>query len=299
MKLLSGQAGENRLMVLAKRIFNRIKAYLPLIKTLQTGLLLSTGVAGYMSAHTHLHLGSLSGLAGSLFLAISGSTVFNMWYDYDIDTVMNRTHNRPLASGKVSRHEAFWLGLILSVVGVCWAFVLNRSYALVVFAGWFFDVVVYTLWLKRRTSWSIIWGGISGGMPILAGRVLGIGHVDLVGLLLMISILFWIPTHILTFNIRYFDDYVAAGVPTFPSTYGFENTRAIIALSAIIAAAAIGVAAVMIGVQAGILRLMAVLSSGLLLLSFATVFKPSEQVNFSLFKYASVYMLASMILLAL
>ena len=286
-------------MATIRQITAKIRAYIPLIKTLQTGLLLSTGVAGYMSAHNHLYFGTLLSLIGSLFLAISGSTVLNMWYDCDLDTVMNRTHNRPLAAGKVSKREALWLGLVLSILGVGWAVVLNGYYALVVFAGLFFDVIVYTLWLKRRTSWSIIWGGISGGMPILAGRVLAMGQFDVVGLLLMMAIIFWIPTHILTFNMRYFDDYQAAGVPTFPSAYGFEATRAIIALSALIAAASIGVAGVMIGVQAGALRLMAVLSSGLLLLSFATVFRPSEQVNFSLFKYASIYMLASMILLSL
>jgi protoheme IX farnesyltransferase len=136
-------------------------------------------------------------------------------------------------------------------------------------------------------------------MPILAGRVLALGQVDFIGLLLMMAVLFWIPTHILTFSMRYFEDYCKAHVPTFVSAYGFETTRAIIALSAIIAAASIGVAGVMIGVQAGALRLMAVLSSGLLLLSFASVFRPSERVNFSLFKYASIYMLASMILLSL
>jgi protoheme IX farnesyltransferase len=252
-----------------------------------------------MSAHTHLSLGTLLGLAGSLFLAISGSTILNMWYDADIDTVMNRTHNRPLASGQVSRNEALWLGLFLSFLGVAWALSLNILYGMIVFCGLFFDVVVYTIWLKRRTCWSIVWGGISGGIPILAGRVLAIGYIDIVGLLLMMAVLFWIPTHILTYTMRYYDDYQAAGVPTFPSSYGFDATRAIIALSAIIAAASIGVAGVMIGIQAGALRLMAVLSSGLLLLSVVTVFRPSEQVNFSLFKYASIYMLASMILLSL
>lgn len=289
----------NKAMSALRMLKTRLQAYIPLIKTLQTGLLLSTGLAGFMSAHTHLDLDTLLGLVGSLFLAISGSTILNMWYDCDIDTVMNRTHNRPLAAGKVTRQEALWLGLVLSFAGLVWAVLLSVPYALVVFAGLFFDVIVYTIWLKRRTAWSIIWGGISGGMPILAGRVLATGQFDLVGLLLTMAILFWIPTHILTFTMRYFDDYQAAGVPTFPSAYSFDATRAIIALSAIIAAASIGVAAVIIGVQAGALRLMAVLSSGLLLLSFATVFRPSEQVNFSLFKYASIYMLASMILLAL
>lgn len=276
----------------------KIRLYWALIKSLQTGLLLSTGLAGYLSAHAAPDAHELAGLAASLFLAISGSTILNMWYDCDIDTVMNRTHNRPLASGKVSRREALWLGLVFAALGVGWALAMDPLYGFVVFAGLFFDVVVYTIWLKRRTCWSIVWGGVSGGMPILAGRVLAIGQIDLVGVLLAMAVLFWIPTHILTFSMRYSNDYRAAGVPTFPSTYGFEATRAIIALSAIIAAASIGVAGVMIGVQAGALRLMVVLSAGLLLLSFATIFRPSERVNFSLFKYASVYMLASMVLLS-
>jgi protoheme IX farnesyltransferase len=280
-------------------IFRKLSNFWPLIKSLQTGLLLATGIAGYLSAHTRPFFTVLLGVAGSLFLAISGSTILNMWYDRDIDRVMNRTHNRPLASGKVSQKEALWLGLTLSIVGVGWSMLMDPLYGCVVSSGLFFDVVVYTIWLKRRTCWSIVWGGISGGMPILAGRAMALGRIDLIGVLLALAVLFWIPTHMMTFSMRYFEDYRLARVPTFPSTYGFEATRAIIALSAIIAAACIGVSGVMIGIQAGFLRLMVVLSAGLLLLSLATVFRPSERVNFSLFKYASLYMLASMVLLSI
>jgi protoheme IX farnesyltransferase len=279
-------------------IIYKIKLYLPLIKSLQTGLLLATGIAGYLSAHTCFDLLVFVSLTVSLFLAISGSTIMNMWYDRDIDSVMNRTHHRPIASGKIVPARALRLGLFFSCIGIGGAVISDPLYGLIVFAGWLFDVVVYTLWLKRRTCWSVVWGGISGAMPILAGRALATGQIDFIGILLTMSVLFWIPTHMLTFSMRYFDDYRTAGVPTFPSMYGFELTRAIIALSSIIAAASIGTASVMIGVQAGILRLMAVLSAGLLLLSFATVFRPSERVNFSLFKYASLYMLASMLLLS-
>jgi protoheme IX farnesyltransferase len=278
---------------------SKIHLYWPLIKSLQTGLLLATGVAGYMSAHNEVHWSTLAGLAGSLFLSISGSTVLNMWYDRDIDARMRRTQKRPTSSGAVTPGEVLRLGLALSLLGVGWAVSIGALYGLVVFAGLFFDVAVYTIWLKRRTCWGILWGGISGAMPILAGRVLAVGGVEIVGLLLAAAVLFWIPTHTLTFSIKFFDDYRAAGVPTFPSTYGLETTRAVIALSSIIAAACIGVAGVMIGVQAGILRLLVVLSSGLLLLSFATVAQPSERVNFGLFKYASLYMLAAMILLSI
>ena len=148
------------------------------------------------------NMGTIVGLFASLFLAISGSTVLNMWYDRDIDAKMGRTKKRPLSSGAVSDGEVLRLGLTLSLLGVGLAVAMDALYGLIVFAGLFFDVVVYTIWLKRRTCWSIVWGGISGGMPILAGRVLGVGGFDWIGIVLSLGILFWIPTHILTFSMN-------------------------------------------------------------------------------------------------
>lgn len=288
--------GANWLQTIKQKLW----LYWPLIKSLQTFLLLATGLAGYMSARCPIfHFATLLGLSGSLFLAISGSTVLNMWWDRDIDAQMGRTQKRPLPSGEISSQETLRLGLILSMIGIAWSAVLSPLYALVVFAGWFFDVVVYTIWLKRRTCWSIVWGGIAGGMPILAGRVLGIGSIDLVGILLTLSVLFWIPTHILTYAMRFYSDYQNAGVPTFPSCYGFPVTRATIATSSVLAALAIGTASILIGVQWGFVRLLVVLSTGLLLLAVGSLVRPTEQVNFGLFKYASLYMLASMILLSI
>ena len=280
--------------------FAKLRLYWPLTKSLQTALLLSTGLAGYMSARCPvLHWYDLLGLGLSLFMAIAGSTILNMWYDRDIDSVMNRTHHRPLADGRVSPNDALRLGLVLSALGVGSAGLMDPLYGLIVLAGLFFDVVVYTLWLKRRTCWSILWGGISGGMPILAGRAFGLGTVDGIGVLLALAVLFWIPTHILTFSMRYQDDYSAAGIPTFPSTYGLPVTRAAIAVSSVVAALCISAAGVLIGVEWGFVRLLAVLSAGLLLLAIASTFRPSERVNFGLFKYASVYMLSAMILLSI
>ena len=280
-------------------LINKVRLYWPLIKISQTGLLLATGIAGYLSAGTLITLPILLGVSISLFLAISGSTIMNMWYDHDIDAKMKRTHQRPAASGQLSRQEVFVVGMAISMIGVGWALLIAPLYGLVVFAGWFFDVVVYTFWLKRRSAWSILWGGISGAMPILAGYVLAVGHIGLVGILLALAILFWIPTHTLTFSIKFRDDYNNAGVPTFPSTYGETFTRAMIAISSVLAAIAIGWASVLIGISAGYLRLIAVLSAGLLLLAFATFRAQSEQVNFGLFKYASLYMLSSMLILAM
>jgi protoheme IX farnesyltransferase len=278
----------------------KLKQYWPLIKSMQTALLTVTGIAGYMSARCPFtHWTTMTGLIASLLLSISGSTVLNMWYDRDIDSVMNRTHHRPIASGIVSAKEALLLGIFLSAAGVGLATLLSPLYGLLIFGGIFFDVILYTILLKRRTCWSVVWGGIAGGMPILAGRALGMGSVDGIGILLALAVLLWIPTHILTFSMRYREDYAAAGIPTFPSTYGDQYTRVIIAIASVLAAGVMGGAAVLIGVRQGTLHLLGILSGGLLVMAVLMLLKPSSRLNFHLFKYASVYMLASMLLLAI
>jgi heme o synthase len=279
-------------------MMHKFRLYWSLTKSLQTFLLLSTGLAGFMSSRCPwLNLPITLAVAGSLYLAISGSTVLNMWYDRDIDARMARSCWRPLPSGQVSPREALILGLILSILGVGWSLSIDLLYGAVIFTGLFVDVVVYTIWLKRRTAWSILWGGVSGGMPILAGRVLGIGEIEWVGLMLALAVLLWQPTHVLTFSIRYRDDYANAGVPTFPSTYGVRATRIIVAVTSITAAFAMGAAAIGIGMTIGYLRLMLVLSAGLLALAISTLMRPTERTNFGLFKYASLYMASSMMLL--
>src|SRR3990172_7965786 len=99
-------------------MIHKIRLYWPLIKSLQTGLLLSTGIAGYLSSRPPFSVLLLLGLALSLFLAISGSTIMNMWYDRDIDAKMKRTHMRPAASGKLDHREVFAVGLTTSMLGI-------------------------------------------------------------------------------------------------------------------------------------------------------------------------------------
>ncbi len=281
-------------------ITKRIAHYWSLTKPLQSGLLLATGLAGYMSARCPVfNIATILGLAVSLFLAIAGSTLLNMWWDRDIDAKMGRTQKRATSKGMVGENELLLVGLAVSVIGIGWALTMGWLYGAVVFSGWFFDVVVYSMWLKRRTCWSIIWGGISGAMPILAGRVLGLESIDWIGLMLALGILLWIPTHTLTFSMKFQKDYADASVPTFPSTYGLDVTRFTIAFSSVLAAAAMIAAGVGIGMDWGFLRLLGVLSMGLFMLAAAMTFKPTERVNFGLFKYASVYMLAAMILVVL
>lgn len=275
----------------------KVRLYWSLIKSLQSGLLLVTGIAGYLSAHAGLHARDFGQMLVSLFLAISGSTILNMWWDRDIDARMRRTHMRPTPAGYVSPTEVFVLGTLVSLIGLTAAFLLDVRYGLVVFAGWFFDVVVYSVWLKRRTCWSIVWGGIAGAMPILAGRVLAVHTLDGIGLVLAASVLFWIPTHTLTFSLKFFDDYRAAGIPTFPSTYGGRFTRLTIAFSSVLAGLAMSTAAIWIGTAEGILALIFFLSAVLLFLAAFVVYRPSDRMNLRLYRYASIYMLSTMLLL--
>lgn len=278
----------------------RLRDYWALGKSLQTGLLLFTGVAGFSSARCPvLSWSSLLALLGSLFFAVSGSTVLNMVYDRDIDARMKRTQGRPLPAGRLGAGEALALGLGLSAAGLIWAFSLTRTYGLVVLAGLFFDVVVYTIFLKRRTPWSILWGGIAGGMPALAGRVLAVGRIDLLGILLALAVLFWIPTHILTFSQKYAEDYRRAGVPVFPNTHGERLTRGIVAISTALAALIMIAVAVLLELKWGYLRALGALSFLLVVMAFTTVVRPSSSLNFRLFKFASLYMLGAMGLIAL
>jgi protoheme IX farnesyltransferase len=136
-------------------------------------------------------------------------------------------------------------------------------------------------------------------MPILAGRALGLGSIDWVGIAMALAILFWIPTHILTFAMKYNEDYQEAGIPTIPSRYGYKITRVIIAISSILAALSMGASAHGISLSWGYMRVMAVLALGLLGLAVISTVKPSQKLNFGLFKFASIFMLGAMVMIVL
>ena len=124
-----------------------------LIKARQTVLLVYTGVFSYLitvaSLAEEIDWANLLHLAISLYFAVSGTTVLNMYIDKDIDAIMERTKDRPLPSGKVTASTVLIIGTVLTVVGIFLAFLtLNWLAALIVFFGFFFDVVIYSIWLK-------------------------------------------------------------------------------------------------------------------------------------------------------
>jgi len=271
-----------------------------LTKPRQTVLLLVTGVCAYTLSRG-LPFSPLEGLwmSAGLLCSISGCTALNMVLDQDIDGSMKRTADRPLPSGSVLPSEALLFGGLLSAVGLLLCFGLDLAFGLVVVSGFTVDLLIYTAWLKRRTPLSILFGGISGGMPVLAGRVLALGRLDGIGILLASSVLLWIPSHILTLAIRYAADYDRAGVPMWPNVYGTHATRLFIATANLMNTVVLTSAGLLLHIDRLPLLSLLGMSLGMFILSAWQFVAPSERGNWILFKAASLYMLVSSLLLTL
>lgn len=285
---------------------NLLSLFGDLIKARQTVLLVYTGVFSYLitvaSLAVEINWFNLLHLAISLYLAVSGTTVLNMYIDRDIDAIMERTKDRPLPSGKVTASSVLIIGTILTVVGIVLAFLtLNWLSALIIFLGFFFDVVIYSILLKRRTKYSIIFGGIAGGLPAWAGRVAITGSLDWIGFLLLIFILAWIPVHILTIALipRNFEGYKKANVPMWPIVSSKAQTMRVIAIGAFISSVALYEVMQLLDAN-GIIRIIwFVCCVVLFILSVKNLIKPTNKLTFLIFKIASLYMLLGFLLVFL
>ena len=285
-----------------------------LIKARQTILLLYTGVLAYLitafSLVIEINWFNLLHLSISLYFAVSGATVLNMFIDKDIDAIMERTKDRPLPSGKVTASTVLAIGTILTVAGIVLAFVtLNLITAVLIFFGFFFDVVVYSILLKRRTKWSIIFGGIAGGLPAWAGRTAILGSLsgvgffglDWIGLLFLIFILAWIPVHILTIALipKNFKGYKDAKIPMWPVVSSEKQTMRVIAIGAFLSSVALYEAARLLGANWVIRIIWGVLCLIVLGLVIKNLIKPSNKLTFLIFKIASLMMIMGFLLVLL
>ncbi len=278
--------------------------YGELIKTRQTILLIYTAVFAYFITAAELEIFNWFALIFmilSLFLAVSGSTALNMYIDRDIDAIMERTKDRPLPSGKISPSTVLINGIILTILGVLIAFLINWLTALIIFLGFFFDVVIYTIWLKRRTKFSIIFGGVAGGLPAMAGRVALMGSLDDVGMYFMLFILTWIPVHILTLSLlpKNYNGYKEAKIPMWPVVSSKAQTMRVIALGALLSSATLYRTAHVLGARALIRIIIGVCDVFLLVLVIKNLAKPSNKTTFTIFKFASLFMIIGFLLLYL
>jgi len=211
--------------------------YVALTKPRVMSLVVFTALVGLMLAP-----GGIDPFAGAVALlciaaGAGAAGALNMWYDADIDAVMARTAMRPIPSGRVSRSEALVFGLTLGICAIlALGTLLNMAAAALLAFTIFFYVVVYTMWLKRRTPQNIVIGGAAGALPPVIGWVAVTGHVGLEPLILFLIIFLWTPPHFWALSLNLAEEYASAGVPMLPVVAGkTETKRQILLYSALLA----------------------------------------------------------------
>jgi len=159
-------------------------------------------------------------------LTMASACVLNNYLDRDFDTKMARTRDRVLPQGRLSPTAVLLYGVALGVAGLAVLFLLVQP-----LAGWlgllgmFVYVVVYTMWLKRNSTWSTSVGGIAGAMPPVIGYCSVTGTVDEGAWILFALLFLWQPPHFWSLAIRRRDEYRAAGYPVLPVVKGVFRTK--------------------------------------------------------------------------
>ena len=196
----------------------RIGAYVALTKPRIIELLLITTIPAMFAAQREVP--SLTLVLATLVggtLAAGSANALNCVVDADIDALMRRTRSRPLARHTVTPRAALIFGVILGILAAAelWITTTWQASVLAVVAILFY-VFVYSMWLKRRTSQNIVWGGLAGCMPVIIGWSAVTGTIGWPAWVFFGVIFFWTPPHTWALAMRYREDYKAAGVPMLP-----------------------------------------------------------------------------------
>jgi protoheme IX farnesyltransferase len=251
--------------------------FLALTKPRVMSLVVFTGLAGLLVAPGPLH--PVLGFTAILCIALGAgaAAALNMWYEADLDARMKRTAARPLPAGRMDRQSALHFGVGLSFFSVILMGVATNWFAAAILAvSILFYVLVYTIWLKRRTPQNIVIGGAAGAFPPLIGWAAATGDASLLPVLLFLLIFLWTPPHFWALSLFVRSDYAAAGVPMLPVVAGPAATRRQILLYSLPMAAAavapwpLGLAGPLYGIAAAALSLVFIAMAGQVLANRAT-----------------------------
>jgi len=158
-------------------------------------------------------------------LLVAGALVMNNWFDSDIDTVMERTKNRPTVTGNFALKTVLNIGLVLSGIGMLLLIFTTLEAALYAFIGWFTYVIPYTMWSKRKYTLNTVIGSVSGAVTPIIGWA-AIMSADHVVPIVLVAILFiWQMPHTFAIAMKKYNDYSAANVAMLPVVYGFAFTK--------------------------------------------------------------------------
>ena len=218
-----------------------MKAFVNLFK-----IRIGAAIAVAAAAGLAVEQGSSLGFSQKLILVLAvlvasaAAGAFNQYVERDLDVKMARTRNRPFVTGTL-QHGPFWLWVIgsmtLAAVAAA-ALSTNVLAAVYVFLGAFTYGVVYTVWLKRRTWWNIVVGGLAGSFAVLAGAAAVSPAPGPEALALAVVLFLWTPPHFWSLAIACRDDYAAARVPMLPVVVGNARAARAIFASAVLLVAA-------------------------------------------------------------
>jgi heme o synthase len=200
--------------------------YIEILKPRVMSLVVFTGLVGLVISPGHLH--PVLAVVAVLCIAVGAgaSGAINMWYDRDIDALMRRTAARPLPAGRMMPGEALGFGVVLAGGSVLiMGLVLNWVAAGLLALTIAFYVLVYTVWLKRRTPHNIVIGGAAGAFPPLIGWAAATGDLGWAAVAMFAIIFFWTPPHFWALALYRADDYANAGVPMLPVVAGARETK--------------------------------------------------------------------------
>lgn len=198
-------------------------------------LVVFTGAAGLVAAPGNIHpfLALISLMCIALGSGAAG--VINMWYDRDIDLLMERTKNRPIPSGRVTANSALEFGVTLGILSVfIMAIAINYFSAILLAVSILFYVFIYTIWLKRRTPQNIVIGGAAGAFPPMIGWAAVTNSAGWESFVLFLIIFMWTPPHFWALSLNRSEDYIKASIPMFNIVYGPEKTRKYILIYSIL-----------------------------------------------------------------
>jgi protoheme IX farnesyltransferase len=269
---------------------------LALTKPRVMSLVVFTGLCGMLAAPVGLHPVLAFTAILCIALGAGAAAALNMWYESDLDAKMKRTASRPIPAGRLDRQTALHFGVGLAVFSVLlMGLAANWLAAAILAASILFYVLVYTIWLKRRTPQNIVIGGAAGAFPPVIGWAAATGDVTLLPALLFTLIFLWTPPHFWALSLFVRSDYAAAGVPMLPVVSGPKATRQQIALYTLPMAAAavapwpLGLAGPLYGIAAAALSLVFLLLALRVLANRATEpagMKPEKR----LFAYSILYL---------
>jgi protoheme IX farnesyltransferase len=205
-----------------------IKEYYVLLKG---GLVLGnliTVVAGFLLAGKGQPINFLLLFAtiGGIYFVMASGCVFNNYIDRDIDAIMERTKNRALVERRISPRAALFFASILGVAGFFMlALFTNPLTVLMAAVGFFFYVVMYSLWLKRRSVYGTLIGAVSGAIPPVVGYCAAGNRFDMGAVILFLIMVSWQMPHFFAIGIRRVEDYAAARIPIMPVSAGIVRTK--------------------------------------------------------------------------